>query len=81
MSPVFNNVLKSVIDLISDWSIRSVETEGQNGLSLTHMVHDFISRRTQLYVFFNAYIDLFWNQYKLNQPDTMKSSKQQHAYL
>ena len=38
-----------MIDLISDWKIRSAETECQTILSLTHMVNDFISRRISLY--------------------------------
>ena len=40
----FYSTLKSMIDLISDWKIRSGKTEGQNVLSLMHMVNHLTSR-------------------------------------
>ena len=49
----FDSALKSMIDLISDWKIRTAEIEGQNVLSLTYMVNDFIFNRTKPDVFFS----------------------------
>ena len=48
---VFNSALKSMINLISDWRIRSTETGGRNNLGLMHIVDDFMSRITQPDVF------------------------------
>ena len=43
---VFNSALESMMNLISDWRIRSTKTGGPNNLGLMHIVDDFMSRIT-----------------------------------
>ena len=47
----FDIARRHMIDLTSDWKLRSAEKEGWNDLNVTHMVDGFISRSYQLDAF------------------------------